>query len=185
MTTTSLINAISSGDWFKAERLLRREAAKRSAPAEIHYNLGKVLLEQGNAKSAIPSLRKAVSRKAGYQSAWFELGRAAVLVRDYALAEKSFARAAALDPTDADARLNLARVAVRRGSWRAALTASSDLGGPEVAALRYRALAELRSPAASSELSAMLEDAAMKPFAIRAMTRTSKGSIPLSWSPGV
>ncbi|MEL7466715.1 MAG: tetratricopeptide repeat protein [Pseudomonadota bacterium] len=180
MTERALVNALSSGDWSKAERILRRATAKRSATAGDHYNLGKVLLEQDKAAAAIISFRKAIALKTDYQSAWFELGRAALRRRDYAVAEDAFSKAAALNPSDRDAKLNLARVAIRRGSWEAARVALDGAIGPEAAALRYRALAETRSPNAAPALAAMLADRAARPHGLRAMVRTSKGRIPLT-----
>lgn len=43
MTSQAVLNALSSSDSPTAERYLRREAAKRSAPATTHYNLGPLL----------------------------------------------------------------------------------------------------------------------------------------------
>jgi len=42
-----LERAIAAGDWAAAEAGLRRLAGRARAPASVHYNLAKVLIEAG------------------------------------------------------------------------------------------------------------------------------------------
>ncbi len=177
-----LSHALAARDWPKAERLLRRVVARAGAPASAHYNLGKVLFEQGKTAPAIMALRRAVATDPNHQAAWFELGRAALLVPDLSLAGAAFSKAALLDPQDADARINAARVALRRGLWQDALTHAEGAMSGDAALIRYRALAERGDKAAADALAALLSDRGRRADVLTAMTRTARGRIPLNLS---
>ncbi|MFT6773061.1 MAG: tetratricopeptide (TPR) repeat protein [Paracoccaceae bacterium] len=168
---------LAAADWRGAEALLRRAAADRRAPAAVHYNLAKVLVEGGKPAQAGIWFRRAVTAAPDHAAAWFEYGRWAVDRGDLPLASAAFAKAAALAPDDADARRNLGRVALRLGDWPRALAAWQALGDdPEAAAGRYQAQTELHG--ATMDAARALLRAQRNAAGLQAITRTARGALP-------
>jgi tetratricopeptide (TPR) repeat protein len=177
---TRLPQMIAAQDWAGAAQLLRRAAAHPAAPAQVHYNLAKVLEAQGQADQMLPCLRRAVLRDPNYARAWFEIGRAEVATGDLPAARLAFRQAWALDPCDGDAARNLMRVALRLGEWAEAARAAAALPETDAEALaaRYRCACELGEPA--QDLRArLLADPQIRPVALKALTRVAKGALPL------
>lgn len=174
----TLPQLIAAQDWPAAERMLRRMAAQKGAPASVFYNLAKVLDQMGQGAKMLPWLRRAVATDPQYQHAWFELGRA-LMRDDPAQAAAAFARAAALDPADQDCWRNLARLRLRLGDWAGCAAALAHLPADgETAILSYRLACETGN-ATAQQRSALLADKALRPAALKALTRVAKGSLPL------
>ncbi|MEL6197683.1 MAG: tetratricopeptide repeat protein, partial [Pseudomonadota bacterium] len=136
---SKLPTLIAAEDWAGAEKLLRRAARAQKPAPEVFYNLGKVLMERGQAKQAVSWFRKAVLARPSYAAAWFELGRAALGADDLQGACDGFARAVALAPGDADARLNLARLVLRLGDWEKAEALWRSIDADEAKPALFRA----------------------------------------------
>ncbi|MHC0053471.1 tetratricopeptide repeat protein [Actibacterium sp. D379-3] len=169
---------LAAQDWAGAERLLRRAAQDRRAPAQVFYNLGKVLEAAGKPQQSGPWYRKAVAGDPAYALAWFELGRWAVAADDLALAEKAFAKAVDLAPEDADAWRNLGRVRLRLGQWAAARIAWARFADGEARSALYRIAAELGEDVQDLQRG-LLADPALRPEAMKALTRVARGRVPL------
>ncbi|WP_299966363.1 tetratricopeptide repeat protein [uncultured Roseobacter sp.] len=169
---------LAAQDWPRAEKLLRRAAQKRDAPAEVFYNLAKVLEALDKPEQSRRWLKRAVTQRPGYASAWFELGRAALASRDLPAARDAFARAARLDPADADARRSLGRVALRLCDWD--LAAQCFEGGEDTEArhARYRIAAET-GQAQAADRAALWSDGSARALTLRTLTRVARGTLPL------
>ncbi|QHQ35157.1 tetratricopeptide repeat protein [Algicella marina] len=176
-----LPDLLARHDWPAAERMLKRAAERKDAPAAVFYNLGKVMMEQGKWAPARKRLRQAVEVEPGHANAWFELGRATLEAGDLTEAADAFGRALMLVPEDGDARRNFGRVALRLGRVADAWEALLPLQGtdPEVDMLLYRAAAEGRQPEAESLRAELWDDPARRQHAIVASVRASKGRLPL------
>ncbi|MCA8884135.1 MAG: hypothetical protein KDA50_10400 [Rhodobacteraceae bacterium] len=179
---SSLPGLIAAQDWPRAEALLRRAARKKGAPAEVFYNLAKVLEARGAAEQMGSWLRRAVAARPDYGLAWFELGRWALTADDADLAYDAFRAALRLLPGDLDARVNLGRLALRRGAWDAAARAWDGVAGPEADIARFRIAAETGQNT-PEDLSRLLRDPATRGLALQAMTRTARGCVPLTLPP--
>lgn len=175
---TALPRLIQAQDWAAAESLLRGAAMPSDAPAEVFYNLAKIVEMQGKWTDAGPWLHRATQRRANYAMAWFELGRWAADHDDRALALTAFRHAAALDPTDRDARRNLGRIALRQGDWDTVLTAFDGQTDLEARIALYRARTETGADT-RAELDALLARKDARAAVFKAMTRTAKGRVPL------
>lgn len=166
-------------DWPAAERLLRRLAKGKAPPPLVFYNLAKVLDAAGKPDQMKHWLEKAVVANPNYGFAWFELGRIALDhgALDDALA--AFIRASALLPNDADTRRNLGRIALRLGDWERAADCFAAQSDPEARLARYRIAAETGSHTTDLR-DALLAERSWRPEVIKTLTRTAKGSVPLS-----
>jgi len=174
---------IAARDWAGAERLLRQAAALPAAPAAVFYNLGKVLEARGAAEPRAPWYDRAVTADPRQAAAWFELGRARLAESAFAAAEPAFARAVALDPADADGWRNLMRLRLRLGDWPGVEAAAARLpADAETRAATYRAGAEQGRDMAAAR-AALLADPAMRPEALKALTRVAQGAVPLRIAP--
>jgi len=172
---------IAAQDWPAAERLLRRAAKDRDAPAAVFYNLAKVLEHAGKPAQCRTWLKRAVAVDPRHGDAWFELGRAAIAAGDLTEALTAFRHAARLAPEDADAWRNLGQVALRLGDWQTARTAWGRLGcspeaDPEAVAGLYRAEAEL-GLTNLARAAALIADRP-GPQSLKALTGTAKGHLP-------
>ena len=177
-TLADLPSLFAAKDWPTAERLLRKAAKNRKAPAEIHYNLGKVLEAQGRKAQAINYFKRAVALKPGYAAAWFEMGRMMMDTGDLAAALPVFEKAARLDPADRFAPRNIGRIALRLGLWDKVDAAYAECDDDEALMALYRSAAEQRKNSAPQMLADALARADRRPVALRMMTRTARGSIP-------
>ncbi len=170
---------LARADWPAAEALLRR-AAVDSAPAAVFYNLAKVLEMQGKPDRAA-WLDRAVARDPHHAAAWFELGRARIETPAAALT--AFHRAADLAPDDRDAWRMVLRLALRLCDWPRLAAALAHLPtDAETRVAAYRLLAET-GRATAADRAALLSDPAMRPEAIKALTRVARGTIPLRLPP--
>lgn len=174
----ALPHLIQTRDWPRAEALLRAAAAETQAPAEVFYNLAKVLEARGKWTDAGPWLDRAVAARDGYANAWFELGRWAIDAGDYPKAFKAFRRVVDLDPGDADARRNLGRIALRLGEWDVAQTMFAGETDVEAQIALYRAATE-RGADTRGQLADLLARTDARAAVVKAMTRTAKGRVPL------
>ncbi|MEL6196366.1 MAG: tetratricopeptide repeat protein, partial [Pseudomonadota bacterium] len=87
-------------------------------------------------------------------------------------------------PSDADARLNLARLVLRLGDWEKAEALWRSIDADEAKPALFRAAAEMGEQAQARRLlEEMMAEPQLRPAALKAMTRTAKGQIPLS-APG-
>lgn len=178
-----LPHLIAAKDWPAAESLLRRAAALPGAPAAVFYNLAKVLEARGVTEPCAALYERAVAADPAHAAAWFELGRARLLESDLPRAEAAFARAATLDPDDVDAWRYLMRLRLRLGDWEGAETAVRHLPqDAETRSAAYRAMAELGRDVRSARRQ-LLAEAAGRAHALKALTRVSKGAIPLRIGP--
>lgn len=175
---TGLQALIAAQDWAGAEKLLRRAARAKAAPAQVFYNLGKVLEAAGRPEQSGTWFRKAVAADPSYAMAWFELGRRAIALDDLDLAEKTFARVTALTPSDMDAWRTLARLHLRRGHWAEARTAWAHFDDAEARAALYRIACELGEDTGPLR-ARLLSSKEGRPEVIKAVTRVSRGALPL------
>lgn len=178
----SLPALLAAEDWPAAERLLRRLAKAKVPPPAVFYNLAKVLEAAGKPEQMKHWLERAVAANPVYGLAWFELGRVALdrSALDDALA--AFLRASELMPADADTQRNLGRVALRLGDWDRAVHCFAAQDDPEARLARYRIAAETGEN--SKDLrDALLAERAWRPEVIKTLTRTAKGSVPLTLAP--
>lgn len=169
---------ISQENWSAATAVLKREAGKSGAPAHIFYNLAKVLQAGGKWKQSGKWLRRAILKDSNYQIAWFELGRWALEYRELQLAYEAFRKSSELNPDDTDAKRNAARLALRLGKWAQAREYWQAFTDIEAEQARYRIAAELGENIHDLRAK-LLANQNARPEAIKTMTRTAKGSIPL------
>ncbi|WP_299407436.1 tetratricopeptide repeat protein [uncultured Roseobacter sp.] len=179
MTDLSALHGIlQAQDWPRAERLLRRAAQKKGAPAEVYYNLAKVLEARGKPAQRQIWLKRAVSERPDYAMAWFELGRAALDDGDLVAAAQAFDTAARLAPEDHEARRLSAQLALRLGDWEKAKAGFAESTDSEARLARYRIAAEQGEDTTAAR-AALLRDPEMRPAVLRVLTRTAKGTLPL------
>ncbi|MCI4661200.1 MAG: tetratricopeptide repeat protein [Neomegalonema sp.] len=183
MDLDKLRKALSTQDWASAERLLRRAAEQRTAPASVFYNLAQVLVRADKGEEAGPWYRKAVGRDPGHAHAWHEYGAWLTERGELAEAMSAFSRAARLAPQDTDAQRNLGRVALRLGEWEVARGAFLALGPQDdEAALALLRLA-LETGAPDAQTRAMRRELAQKPalraHLLKTLTRSARGRVPL------
>ena len=165
-------------NWPAAEKVLRGAAKKKNAPADVYYNLAKVLEASGKAAQMRPWLERAVTAKPDYATAWFELGRCALAQLDLRLSLRAFDRACALDPKDPDARRNLGRIALRLGIWDKATACFAEDDDTEAQLARYRIASETGEDTQALR-KALLVRPDDRPEVLKTLTRTAKGTIPL------
>jgi len=178
VSKTDLAALLERQDWGKAEKLLRKAAKDRRAPADVFYNLALVLEAAGKPEQRKAWLTKAVARRPDYARAWFELGRAHLEAADVLSAKDAFQKACQLDPEDRDARLNMGRIALRLCDWDLAETCYAQSDDSEARVALYRIAAERGTPAGAAR-DHLLEHKTMRAEALRAMTRVAKGALPL------
>lgn len=173
-----LAEFIAKGNWQAAEKFLKAEARKKSATADVFYNLAKVLEAGLKYQQSGYWLRKAVGKNPDYQIAWFELGRWSLSFAPIHDAYEAFYKAYALDPEDDDARRNFGRIALRLGQWGEAEKAWSGFDDIEAKQAKYRIVAETGHDA-TGLLQELLRDKSVRPQVIKTMTKTAIGAIPL------
>jgi len=82
-----------------------------------HYNLGCLLLQEGQAAAAADELRS-FTMMSNSPAAWIKLGEAQIRLRQFDAAEGSFARALKLQPKDPEAYNDLGVIAAHRNRTR-------------------------------------------------------------------
>ena len=177
-TLADLPKLFAATDWGTAERLLRKAAKNKRAPAEVHFNLGKVLEAQGRKAQAITFFKRAAALKPGYAPAWAEMGRMMMDTGDLDGALPVLEKAAKLDPSDRFAPRNIGRVAMQLGLWEKAEAIYAGQDDDEAVMMLYRCAAEQRRNSAREMLDEVLAQPERRPLALRMMVRTARGSIP-------
>ncbi len=177
-TLADLPKLFAAKDWGTAERLLRKAAKNKKAPAEVHFNLGKVLEAQGRKTQAITFFKRAAALKPGYAAAWSEMARMMMDTGDLRGALPVFEKAAQMDPVDPYTRRNIGRIAVRLGLWDKVEAAYAGQGDDEAVMALYRSAAEQRRNSARAMLDDILKLPERRPLGLRMMVRTARGSFP-------
>jgi tetratricopeptide (TPR) repeat protein len=112
-----------SGKYAQAVEPLRKVVKNESYSkrADVHFALGKSLLELGRLREARASLETAGQLDESNGAVWLALGRVAMQLGDEKRAELSFKRASATDPNGADARLMMGYLRLRQKKYNEAL----------------------------------------------------------------
>ena len=173
---------LAAQDWTGAERLLRRLSKSKAAPPEVFYNLAKVLEASGKNGQIVTWLKRAVAANPQYASAWFELGRHRLEAGALQSAFQAFEKAHLCNPSDPDSKRNLGRVALRLGAWSLAAHCFNDEQDREAQLARYRIAAETGMETVALR-DAILSDGKNRISVLKTLTRTAKGSFPLSVKP--
>lgn len=173
---------IQAQNWSAAEAALIHLTASQDCPAEVFYNLGKVLESNDKYEFSGQWFKRAVEARENYPNAWFELGRWQLTQKHELMhlvnAYESFEKVLGYSADDTDAQRNAARLALRLGKWRRAKELWSRFSDHEALEALYRIAAETRQPlrVLANEL---MSDPRNRASGLKAMTRASKGRIPL------
>jgi tetratricopeptide (TPR) repeat protein len=145
----------------------------------VYYNLAKVLEAQGRKMEMLPWLERAVQKAPSHADAWFELGRV-LMATDLVAAEEAFTRSVGLKPAE-DCWRNLARLRLRLCDWEGCAVALAQLpGDTETRTIAYRVACELGHDVRQMRAQ-LLAEASIRPDALKALTRVSRGSLPLKF----
>ena len=101
-----------AGELASAESYFRRTLADHPQSAEGHNNLAQALALRGEFAGAVEHYEAALEIKPGLMGVNYNLGVALERVGRVAEALKAYERAAARDPTDAEARKAVSRLAI-------------------------------------------------------------------------
>jgi Tfp pilus assembly protein PilF len=101
---------ITREDWKKALDLLNRAIGLYPQYVQAYNNLGVVYARLGDRTSERTALQKALSINDHFAPAWVNLGRMAIVDRDFPTAENLLNKATALDPANSETLLILANV---------------------------------------------------------------------------
>jgi tetratricopeptide (TPR) repeat protein/mono/diheme cytochrome c family protein len=104
-----------------AEVVVRRLIEKYPEDLAANFNMGDLLLNKGDAPSAIPYFEAASRADPRSALAASELGLALATASKFPEAERQFHRALELDPKFTDARYDLASAEAAQGAWEAAV----------------------------------------------------------------
>ena len=180
-TLHDLQHALRREDWPLAETLLRSLIARSGGHASLHYNLGLVLRRQHKNALALAAFDASIAHDQNHPAAHFE--RAAVLLDmgDHQAAEAGFRSHLARDPGDADARLNLARLLLRREAAAEAMDIIVDDGCPEARLLAAEALRDLgRVDEMQSLVSALADQMPrLRPVLLKILSQGPRGRLPI------
>ena len=102
------------------DALMRQRLVKYPDDFTANYNLGDLLLSQGNAAGAVPHFQAACKADPASVVAATELGVALFSAAQLPEAEQQLKHALELDPAYTDARFDLASVEAARSEWEAA-----------------------------------------------------------------
>jgi Tfp pilus assembly protein PilF len=102
--------SIADKNWEKALDQLNQAIAIYPRYVQAYNNLGVVYARMGNRPSEREALEKAISLNDHFAPAWVNLGRMAIIGRDFPTAETMLDKAAGLDPTNSETLLILANV---------------------------------------------------------------------------
>jgi tetratricopeptide (TPR) repeat protein len=108
----------NSAQWPKAEAEFRAECKLRPGNAEAAYRLGGALLQEGSAREALPELKRSDELKPDMPETLYSLGKAASLLGENAVAEKSWLKVIELEKSTslaAQAHFGLAGVYRKQG----------------------------------------------------------------------
>jgi tetratricopeptide (TPR) repeat protein len=101
---------------------------RRSSRAEDRYRLGVAALDDRRLDDAIGPLREAAEAMPDRWEAWFDLGLAYKLRREWAASVAANRRAAAIDPRREESHYNLGVAATAIRDWESAMDAWHGLG---------------------------------------------------------
>ncbi len=121
---TRAVKSELAADPGEAERLYRRALEIDPGLSSAHLGLAMVALAKGLASDAVKHLRQAVSRDRQNDEAWYYLALAQVMRAEYDEADDIFWWLAGRSKCRAEARIALARLAVRQGRSTDALHAA-------------------------------------------------------------
>ncbi len=110
---------VGAGQWSKAEEAFRFEAKLQPGNAEAAYRLGAVLLQQGKSGEARTELERSDRLQPDMPETLYSLGKAASLVGDSSLAEKSWTRLLSIEKDSslaAQAHFSLAALYRKQGN---------------------------------------------------------------------
>ncbi len=176
-----LQQALQQENWPQAEALLRGLIDRNGGHASLHYNLGLVLRRQRKDALALAAFGVALSRDPGHPSAGFE--RAALLLDmgDDAGAEAGFRAHLTRHPGDGDARLNLARLALRREAPAEAMEFAAGDDRAEAQLVAVEALRDLGRLDDMQALASLVAAAApqLKPVLLKIVSQGPRGRLPL------
>ena len=176
-----LQHALRREDWPLAETLLRSLIARNGGHAGLHYNLGLVLRRQHKYALALAAFDAALVRDQNHPAAHFE--RAALLLDmgDHGAAEAGFRSHLARDPGDADARLNLGRLVLRREAAAEAMEIIAGDGRPEARLLAVEALRDLGRLDEMQSLVSVLADQmpGLRPVLLKILSQGPRGRLPI------
>jgi Flp pilus assembly protein TadD len=102
------------------DSLVRHRLEKYPEDFSANYNMGDLLLIQGNAAGAVPYFQTAAKADSSSAVAATELGVALFTTSKLPEAEEQFKRALTIDPAYTDARFDLASVEAASGKWKEA-----------------------------------------------------------------
>jgi predicted Zn-dependent protease len=174
-----LQNALRREDWPFAETLLRGLIVRNGGHAGLHYNLGLVLRRQNKNALALVAFDAALAHDQNHPAARFE--RAAVLLDmgDHKAAEAGFRSHLARDPGDADARLNLARLVLRREAAAEAMDIIADDGRLQARLVAVEALRDLgRLDEMQSLVSTLAEEMPrLRPSLLKLLSQGPRGRL--------
>jgi Flp pilus assembly protein TadD/mono/diheme cytochrome c family protein len=102
------------------DSLVRHRLEKYPADFGANFNMGDLLMLQGNAAGAIPYFQTAAKADPASAVAATELGVALFTTSKLSEAEEQFKRALAIDAAYTDARFDLASVQAAAGNWESA-----------------------------------------------------------------
>lgn len=173
-----------TGDWPRAETLLRGIAGRYDTPPAIHYNLGKVLMKMRKYEESGTWFKRSAADDPTYPPTWFELGRWHFSRKEFAEARDAFQRAGELMPMDPDCRRLIGRSALALGDWRTAADSYRELrqlipGDGEGLLKGFRAACELRSPEAVTLRGEIESRPDLRGGFLNTTIRVSAGRLPL------
>jgi len=96
-----------SGQFDEARRDLQAVVTRKDSPAGAHYFLARIARQANDLETARREVNTAIAANPDYADAWAELGLIQTRSSQYADAEKSLAKALALDPNHYVANVNL------------------------------------------------------------------------------
>ncbi len=89
--------------------------------AQLHLNLGRILLRRGQTKESIRHLRQAVKARPNLVAAWFHLGNGSTQLGDMDKAIEAYQRALKIDPSHDGAYLAIGQIFLEKGDQANAL----------------------------------------------------------------
>jgi tetratricopeptide (TPR) repeat protein len=166
--------AAERGDFAAALEALDALVALETRSAPLHYNRAVALRRLGRAAEALAAADRALALDPSHHNARFERA-AALMDLGRPEARDAFTAYLARVPGDADALLNLARLALRSGDPAEALARLGDLPGEAAALVRAEALRDLGR---LDEMEAALAGVAPA-SALKVRTQGAVGRLPL------
>lgn len=121
------VRLMSKQEWQKALERLQHALQVYPQYVQAYNNLGVVYEHLGNRESERSAFEEAVRINDHFAPAWVNLGRMAVVDRDFPYAENLLNKANALDPTDSETMLILANVELMNRHYEQAIAFSEKV----------------------------------------------------------